>query len=429
VDGDKRARNAAQSLAREAVERLAERGNGLDDYRGTAFFNTTKDEIFTSLPTFAPAAAAIAAMPDVAERFGDQEGERLTLQLLYTLFGKLAEPQFEDAAFDEIWEAFKAEAADPDWTYRGLANLRNIGSTLDPADLGDGVSIRGRSFEELATLGFSKGVLERLSDDWNGFGASSFVMIVEKMRMKSPETFVLMDETWTEAQRTLGALRLLAAGDVSIGPMWMVRPARFDVGLGGGTAQLGFAIPGLGSRYLLDEDIAGRVPPLYQSLKHLETHGYGRAPGNLDLALRSFMATYDRWRPGADSRLLDSITALEAVLGSGTEIAFKLAFRVASLVATNDDERASIFEEMKGFYSTRSALVHGAGLSARHQARLDHVDRLRDIVRQLLRAFVHLATTENVVYGKRFFKESLDSALQQDAARLALRQAMGLATT
>jgi hypothetical protein len=251
-------------------------------------------------------------------------------------------------------------------------------------------------------------------------------MLVEQTLPKSPETFTLVADTWTKAQRVLGALRLLAPGDVSIGPMWPVRTARFDVGLGGSVSQLAFSIPAIGSSYALDEDIAGRIPPLYQTLKHLEVHGYDGAPGNLDLALRSFMATYDRWPPASDSRLLDSITALEAVLGSRTEIAFKLAFRVAGLVATNDDERASVFEEMKGFYSTRSALIHGA-LSDTHQTRLDQVDRLRDIVRQLLRAFVHLATSEND-YGKQFFQERLDSALQQDAARDAVRRAMGLAS-
>ena len=39
-----------------------------------------------------------------------------------------------------------------------------------------------------------------------------------------------------------------------------------------------------------------------------------------------------------DTKLVDAITALEAVLGTETEIAFKLSFRVASLLAATDDD-------------------------------------------------------------------------------------------
>ena len=97
--------------------------------------------------------------------------------------------------------------------------------------------------------------------------------------------------------------------------MWLTRAGRFNVGIGG-NAQVGFTIPTIGSTYTLTESIASRVPKMYSDLQHLEEHGYGGAPGNLALALRSFMATYDRWPSGGDSRVLDAITAIEAVLGS-----------------------------------------------------------------------------------------------------------------
>jgi len=70
---------------------------------------------------------------------------------------------------------------------------------------------------------------------------------------------------------------------------------------------------------------------------------------------------------GPDSRLLDSVAALEAVLGSGTEVSFKLAFRVATLLADTDAQRSELLDHMKGFYDTRSALVHGGRLKAKHQ--------------------------------------------------------------
>jgi hypothetical protein len=204
-------------------------------------------------------------------------------------------------------------------------------------DLGDGISIRGRHFEELRSLGFATPVLDRIASDWEGFGASSFVMVTESTRPKNasePDNLLSLDSAtvWTKAMRAIGALRLLAGGDVSIGPMWVVRVARFDVGLGG-IQSAGVAIPALGTQYVWTDEIRSTYASVYAELGTLEKVGYGKAPGNLDLALRAFMATYDRWPPGADSYLLDSVTALEAVLGSGTEIAFKLAFRVAALLA------------------------------------------------------------------------------------------------
>ena len=112
--------------------------------------------------------------------------------------------------------------------------------------------------------------------------------------------------------------------------MWFVRSAQFNVGIGGIGGTLA-SVPAIGgSEYVWTEAIALACPRLYDELAQLERDGYGKSPGNLSIALRSFMATYDRWPPGPDSKLLDATIALEALLGTDTEIAFKLAFRVAA---------------------------------------------------------------------------------------------------
>lgn len=103
------------------------------------------------------------------------------------------------------------------------------------------------------------------------------------------------------------------------------------------------------------------------------------------------MSTYDRWPNLQDSQLLDATTALKALLGTETEIAFKLAYRVATLLAASDAERAQMLKTMKDFYDTRSKLVHGSALKPKHHQCLQQVDDLRSLVRRLLRAFVALA--------------------------------------
>jgi len=162
------------------------------------------------------------------------------------------------------------------------------------------------------------------------------------------------------------------------------------------------------------------------ALRHLEEHGYGTSPGNLDLALRSYMATYDRWPSSGDSRVLDAITAVEALLGSGTEIAFKLSFRMAGVLGGDEAERVAIFREMKAYYDLRSKLVHGAALKEKHRALLADPERLRHLVRELLRGFVHLARTPGLGYDKNWFQEHLDVALQVESERVALREALNL---
>jgi len=127
-----------------------------------------------------------------------------------------------------------------------------------------------------------------------------------------------------------------------------------------------------------------------------------------------------------DTKLVDAITALEAVLGSEVEIAFKLSFRVASLLAATDEQRATLLKTIKGFYDARSRIVHGGRLGKKQSASLAAVDDLRDIVRRLLRSFVLFAADDARKVGKRFFTEELDAALVDTRCREHLRELLGL---
>jgi hypothetical protein len=282
---------------------------------------------------------------------------------------------------------------------------------------------------ELAGLGFSSIILDAIADDWSGFGASSYIILVERSVDKSPDNLAMCaDGTLiTRAIDILRAMRLVAPGDVTMGPMWLARAARFDVCHGGRTST-GWSIPAAigGTPYQITSHTDDKVSEMYRNLRHLDQNGYGSGPGNLDLALRSFMSTYDRWPSFADSQLVDTITALEAVLGSDTEITFKLAFRVAGILGHDSSERVSMFTAMKSFYDTRSKLVHGGALKKRHTDVLADVQTARAYARDLLSAFVRLAAVPNPSYGRQFYIEKLDSSLQDEEARLALQQVLGL---
>jgi hypothetical protein len=150
--------------------------------------------------------------------------------------------------------------------------------------------------------------------------------------------------------------------------------------------------------------------------------------GNLDLALRSFISSYDRFPAGQDTQLVDVITAAEAILGTESEITFRLAFRVAGMLGRTTAERVQVFNDMKRFYDVRSKIVHGAVLKGWRPEMLARADDARELVRRLLVAFTRLAASSPPTrYTKKFFEEDLDSELQDEQARRAYSETSRLA--
>jgi hypothetical protein len=416
-----------RALIEETASMAAAQNVPVDKLRGIAHFDSGKDARITSLASFAKAMKALTTLPDLVARFGDQELTRVVLQFVYSYFARIDSARYEGPVFESVWNDFTAEIQEPRWITRGIANVRNFRSDNLHLDLGDGIAIRGRNFDQLASMGFGTPILDRISEDWSGFGASSFVMAVDDSAPKMPDNIITLNSAvvWAKAIRAIGALRLADAGSVSIGPMWVIRAARFNFGIGG-VQQTGVSIPALGSQYVWSDITAARYPQIYRELAQLEREGYGRSPGNLAISLRAFMGTYDRWPSLQDSQLVDAITALEALLGTDTEIAFKLAFRIAALLAESDAERAELLKTIKDFYDTRSKLVHGAALKQKHHTQLAKIDELRAIVRRLLRSFVTFAASPPGAYDRQFFTEKLDQALVNAEERERLRAALGL---
>lgn len=208
--------------------------------------------------------------------------------------------------------------------------------------------------------------------------------------------------------------------------MWVIRVARFNVGISG-LSQSGFSIPTMGGpEYVWTEEVGLAYSTVSGELAQLEKDGYKRAPGNLEVALRVFMSGYDRWPSRPDAQLLDAITALEALIGMDAELSFRLSFRVAGLLAPDDNERVRLFKLIREFYDTRSKIVHGGSLKSTHQKHLANVEELRSLVRRLLRSFVAFAVSPSGGYSKQFFKEQLDAALLDATEREKLRGALGL---
>jgi hypothetical protein len=416
-----------RQLVKDTVKMGQTAGLSLSEFRGVAFYDMSKDEKIQALGSFATAASKIVDLPYFVERFGADEGARMALQFVYGYFGRGHVMSYSEEVFDSIYGDFIKELESPVWIFRGVANVRYFTSESHLVDLDDGITIRGRSPTDLAALGFGTAIWDRISEDWSGFGSSSFVLIVEHSMPKKPDNLVLInsDQLIVKAMRAMLAMRLCGEGSVGIGPMWVIRSARFNVGIGG-MGRVGASVPTMGTPFKWEPTMSANYLSIYNGVKQLEEEGFKASPGNVSVALRAFSSTYDGWPTAQDAQLLDCVTALEALLGADNEIAFKLSFRISSILADTDEERVKLLRLLKEFYTARSKVVHGDTLSPKQQALLQRVNELRNIVKRLLVAFIRIGTAKPADYGKTFWKEKLDSVLVNTVEREKLRVALGL---
>jgi hypothetical protein len=130
-------------------------------------------------------------------------------------------------------------------------------------------------------------------------------------------------------------------------------------------------------------------------------------PNNVRLAVRRFESVYRRGLGQREDRIIDELIALEALAGSGTELRFRLAFRISSLLASDDDERLALFDAMKRYYDLRSKIVHGSSLKPDERAFVNDDAELRDIVRRVVRAVIYATAHTNIRLTGKYIDEQL----------------------
>ncbi|HEY6679099.1 MAG TPA: hypothetical protein VI411_09390 [Actinomycetota bacterium] len=150
------------------------------------------------------------------------------------------------------------------------------------------------------------------------------------------------------------------------------------------------------------------------------------APSNVRLAARRFESVYTRGLRQREDRIIDELIALEALAGSRTELRFRLAFRISSLVASDEDERLAVFEAMRRYYDVRSKIVHGSDLRPAERAIVDDDSDLRAIVRRFVRTVIFSTVHSGFRLTDSYIDEQVDRALLNTQARQELREALGL---
>jgi hypothetical protein len=424
------AREALKTLLVEAHIRVVTSPEALGEYsRRTAGFDLERDRPLADLRGFPLAVATLQKVPGFVLAFGTELGERATLQFVYEYFTRTERLEFDDDAFDATFEAFISELDDPTLVNVAFANLRNFHSDDALIDFGDGISIRHRSFREIEQrLGWTDWQLEYLTRDWEeGQPASEHVLWIESSREKSPDTAMTNDSA-TGTGRALDlllALWLFAPGDVSIGDIFTDRATWFDL-TPRGLARSKPGMPGdaWGRKYELAANDAADVRAIYDDV--VAFRQATDVPNNVRLAVRRFESVYTRGLRQREDRIIDQLIALEALAGSGTELRFRLAFRISALLASDDDERLALFEAMKRYYDVRSKIVHGGDLRAAELSLVQDDGELRTVARRLVRAVIFATVHSDLRLTGKYIDGQLDRALLDTHMRQKLQAALGI---
>ncbi|GIH06660.1 hypothetical protein Rhe02_47270 [Rhizocola hellebori] len=425
-------KSCLHKLAQEVLVRARDDSSQLKlGVHRTALYSDAGDREVTGLGSFAPSTEALLLVTGFTDIADPSEVGRVVLQFTYDCLERHHAPEFDTTAFDQTWASFVEELTTPYWRFLSVCQLENFVSDAQFLDLGDGISIHDRTTYGFEEHGWSDFQVKTLYSDWNY--ASNFILLAEELVPKAPTNLILggTTEPIMKSHRMIRALRLAKEGDVHIGGdsvigrMLTNRPAGSGFTPNGGSSTHGTSPRWPGPPFSISTSDIARVTTLYDQLTVIGAM-QGRTPYNLDLALRSFHSSYDRIPAMADTRMVDLVTAAEALLGTENEIIFRLSFRMAGLLASSDAERTAIFGDMKAFYDTRSKVVHGAPLKPKHQACLKNYSVLRDHVRRIIVGFLCLATSSSHSYSGKFFTEQLDAALQDGRQRDDLRTAMGL---
>lgn len=250
------------------------------------------------------------------------------------------------------------------WTeFIAGTNLHYLRSTLEYAELADGVVlVHHKNLPEYAP----PWLLEELKVSWARHGGShggfsSHVLLVRnsvehatdanpiwdpflpRKRFRAELAFWLLKSGRLQTSGTSGPANLVSS---SLHPVMQVDWDRFEAWAA--VPDYPFEecdIPryrevlGLVSRY---GDVLAEQSPWYP----------------INVALRAFASASDTDQ--SSNCLIDAFTSIEALIGDKQETTFRLRFRVAHLLADDDDQRAEILDLTNRFYAARSTLVHGS---------------------------------------------------------------------
>jgi hypothetical protein len=333
--------------------------------------------------------------------------------------------EFNQGYFDKVFSFFIQELYEPEWTNVAICpDVRYFRSDLASIDFGDGVVIAGREDDMIkGFMGWNDKDLKFFYDRLEQGGwTSSFVLMVTEKTKKDPDNIRLANSVTTskKADNLITCMRLFKRGGVAADVLYHSRPSElFKLP---GFRITGFVIPGVGSEYVLNSSETEEFKQFRQVVSDFHQNQITTYK-HIALALRYFNASFATLN--TDDRVIDCITAFEALFKMRDELAFKLSTRVAYLLGASNAEKVSIYTDMKNFYSLRNDIVHGSELNHKDLESLGKVEDLVDYLRRCLRAFISLGRCEPKILTKEFY-DLLDNKLIDDDERKNIQKHAGI---
>ncbi len=411
------------SIVEAAARRVAHEAVGAGVKQAIGWFQ--EEDQIRALPSFPGFVSTLQQSPEAC-RFQPPLG----LERLAVAWARQASAGQDLAS---AWAAFWSEVCDPEWHYVSIANLRQFHCDSDTVPFEDGLSIRSRSRAGLAaSTGWTPEVLlQTVGADWNESfgGAGSFVVVQEEHVPKNgPFPLANTGLAGVAVGRLLLALRLNGQGDVSAGQLFTLRSTRFP-GSPGITSTGPAPRAGFGSGMLF---VAARDKPavdsLYRSLSAFESSRSAKVDA-LGVALARFDASTSRTWVSQTDRVLDDMIGLEALVGDlGAELSYSIAIRTSGMLAATDAGRVALFKDLRSFYAARSVIVHGRKLKPAQEVLISREPELRDVLRRLLRGYLHLHGARRYASDKHF-RDRLDEILLDRDERDKLQAALAVGET
>ncbi len=120
----------------------------------------------------------------------------------------------------------------------------------------------------------------------------------------------------------------------------------------------------------------------------------------LDVAINRFSSSYNK-RALAD-RLINLMIAMEALLGSHTEVTYKISLRFACMLYPPGEAREKVFIAVKKVYDERSNIIHGEKLDTKFSE--EEVHNFEEHVRKLIVKFLELCKQGIILNDKNIDK-------------------------
>lgn len=293
-----------------------------------------------------------AGIPREETRYG------YLLPLIHKWFDLPDPLAFGKTNVSQILDKFAEAVLDGVILTKSRSVILQLGLTLEPLILEKGICIRPISNEELWELGdieksrsfipIHYGHTSIPSEDWK-------ILDIEvghvRERVHPPRDF----ETIRGA--VLVALGLASSGHLKVFDLGTTA----SYGMGAiGTVLLGEPviqhIGRWGGRYILDAESSKRLKALWPRIRRIisSERNYLRIP-----ALRLLDGG---GRSREDDAVVDYAIGLEALLlrAVNSELSYRFALRGATILAWDDGEKETSFNEFRDFYDIRSKIVHGS---------------------------------------------------------------------